>query len=57
MFHLLCLVEKWQSYYEKKSKNYYFIFKLDVFYSLSFDSDRRVPERPHKNERQWASLS
>ena len=33
MFHTLSLVEKWQSYYEKNSKNFYhqknyFIFKL-----------------------------
>ena len=36
MFHLLSLVEKWQSHYEKNSKNdyyqkNYFIFKLPYF--------------------------
>ena len=36
MFHSLSLVEKWSSYYENNSKNYYyqknyFIFKLPIF--------------------------
>ena len=49
MFHLLSLIEKWQSYYEKNSKNYYyqknyFISKLPKISTGGWDEDESKPK-------------